>query len=313
MQPSFGNLMDVSGLFIALAQGGAIGYDEPLVRPLDTFRRRLAMALFVLGVCGPHSVRAEVRLRESTEFFDIGFVDGNPDQLWKGLQRNGPFAHTGIIVGTTKSNASLTRTVQQTAKGCLLKSAEVNMTLLVTLPAWSWRNSAPPEHQAYWDCVERTVTIHENRHVEIWKETAHGIDTTLSELTVPMPCADLNGRVTEVFNLLMQEGRARQATFDADDRKRQRYEKCLPPTPAGQRSAASQQPAHAAGSAAENGPDIHKPKVATPLAVADLQDGPGLFDGPVGMIVAIILSAIALAAFGLAGLRHIAAKSAKGG
>ena len=104
---------------------------------MDTFRRRLALALLVLGVCATSGVRAEVRLQESTEHFDIGFVEGNPDQLWKGLQRNGPFAHTGIIVGTTKSNASLTRTVQQTAKGCVVKTADVNMTLLVTLPAWS--------------------------------------------------------------------------------------------------------------------------------------------------------------------------------
>jgi predicted secreted Zn-dependent protease len=281
---------------------------------VDFKLRQFTLASFALGCCVADSSRAEVRLQERTEFFDIGFVSGDPDQLWKGLQRNGPVTHTGVIVGTTKSNISLSRTIQTTTAGCFVKSADVNLTLLVTLPAWSWRNSAPADHQAYWDCVERTVTVHENRHVGIWKETAQRIDTALNGMTVVQPCAELNARIGEVFGRLMQEGRSRQTAFDADDQKRQRYEKCMPVRSVEPRAAANPKPGQqAAGSAVKSGPDVRKPAAAVPLAVADPQDHPDLgtgpFDGAVGTIIAIILSAVAMAAFGLAAIRHVAAKA----
>jgi predicted secreted Zn-dependent protease len=281
---------------------------------MDTKLRRLAASLVVLACSGTSNGQAEVRLQERTEYFDIGFVSGDADQLWKGLKRNGPFTHTGTIVGTTKGHASVTRTVQQTPTGCFLRSADVNVSLIVTLPAWSWRNNAPPEHQAYWDCVERTVTIHENRHVEIWKETAHRINATLQRMTDAMPCAEVTARVSDVFNRQMQDSRGRQATFDADDQKRQRYEACMPVTSAAQRTAAA-----AAGPAtsARSGMAVASEAATRELIVgelsttADQADPSCFFDGPIGNLVVMGLLAIVLSAFGLAAVRHVMATAAK--
>jgi predicted secreted Zn-dependent protease len=279
---------------------------------MDQKRGQLLAALFVLGGIGTDASFAEVRIQQRTEFFDIGYVSGDPEQVRNGFRHNGPLVKGRLAWGVTSSKGvSLTKSVQPIGSGCAIKSADVSMSLVVTLPAWSWRNTAAPEQQAHWDCVERMVEVHENRHVEIWRETLHRIDKAVNDMTSAVPCGELNGRVQAVFDRLIAESRVRQAAFDIDDQKRRLYDQCRAPatgptavvTP---NTALQPGPSSMAiGVRAEGAPAT----VAEPQTVVSPLMSDDVFAGPISTVVIIVLAGLSAAAFALAALRYVTGKA----
>ncbi len=185
-------------------------------------------ALTVALAPGAH---ADVQYRETVRTYDISGLIETPDDIWKGIRRWGPSEmwRSGTVVGTARG---LVRTKYQSRRNeagrCSLTDMTVNVEVLIKLPTWDTIGSAPQHLQQYFACVRRTVTVHENRHAQIWYQTGARIaQASFAELD-NVPCKDFSRRASEVYRRVFMEGRHRQAEFDRADAARRRYDRCDP-------------------------------------------------------------------------------------
>ncbi len=262
-------------------------------------RRHLAGLAAALVLLLPTLAYGEVVYAEQVETYDVGTRGGTPNDLWKSIGRFGPKLDGSDAIGTTGGSVAwgpykATRTPQ----GCVIKDLKVDVSVKILLPEWQLSYTGTPASQAFWDCVVRTVTIHENRHAEIWRETGDRIDRALLGLG-PIPCNDVKSRVDQVARAIHGEGRERQAAFDAEDKRKRRYEQCFAlrnrPTAAGQPAgqeaprAAARAVAGAAGQRQAQAPAI--------------EGSDGLLDGFGSAILKFTLLAAALTAGYLGSMR----------
>lgn len=178
-------------------------------------------------IAGLQPLRSEVIYEERTERFEIGVREETPAAVWAALNRYGPLVDGRGAIGAAKASIRwYDIKIRRTAQGCMVDSAKVHVGVKLILPEWerAWR--VTPDMQSYWACVERTVTTHEQRHAEIWRETGERIDRGLRALSTPMACDELNVRIGETANRLYREGARRQLEFDEADRARPRYQMC---------------------------------------------------------------------------------------
>ena len=186
----------------------------------------------VVWLFGTTNLWAEVAYEERTETFEVLVSGKAPADIWKGIRNQRPFSFDETTVGNIQSKFGWSQTSERSARGCRLKSVEVRASMIITLPAWSGRDFAPPAQQSTWDCIERTVTTHEKTHARIWLETAHNIDRGMREISGWMPCAELEQKLTQTFNSIHDQGKQRQAAFDAEEQRNPRYQRCIPSRPA---------------------------------------------------------------------------------
>lgn len=179
----------------------------------------------VAGLLAP-AAQAVLHYEERTETFEIGAAATDGASIWQAIRRIGPEVGGTHAIGTTGAKTSWTRTLQRGPLGCKVKRIDVTMNVSLALPAWQGRSRAAPELQKYWDCVAKTVTTHEKRHAQIWREAGHKLDNELSTLTEWMPCGQLDEQLKETAERIQTEARGRQSAFDDEDRRRPRYEQC---------------------------------------------------------------------------------------
>ncbi len=203
---------------------------------MTTALRDAWFAVAVLIALAPAPLRAEVVYDERIENFEIGIRDGTAEDIWTAIRRYGPFIQGQHAVGSATGRLKWSDlSIARRGHDCRLERRAVSVSVVMTLPEWWRARSAPADQLDYWRCIERTVTIHEKRHAEIWRETAHAIDRALGRLDDWMPCDELRANIGATADRLYREGVSRQHGFDADDRRRQRYQQCpRPAIPAAQ-------------------------------------------------------------------------------
>lgn len=170
---------------------------------------------------------AQLSYEERIERFEIGVRDETPAAIWAALNRYGPLVDGRGAIGAAQARIRwYDMRTKRSARGCMLDSAKVQVSVTLILPEWerAWRTS--PDMQQYWACVERTVTTHEQRHAEIWRETGERIERSLQSLAAWMPCDELQLRIEDATNGHYKVGQRRQMEFDAADRRRPRYQLC---------------------------------------------------------------------------------------
>ena len=172
------------------------------------------------------AAQATLHYEERNETFEIVRPPRTPTSIWQAIRRFGPEAGGAHAIGTTAAKTSWTRTLQRGPLGCKVKTIDVTMNVALALPTWQGRSRATPELQKYWDCVAKTVSTHEKRHAQIWRDSGHKLDTELSALTDWMPCGQLDEQLKETADRIQSDARGRQAAFDDEDRRRPRYEQC---------------------------------------------------------------------------------------
>lgn len=191
--------------------------------------RACVLALLAVSCMNTTLARADVHYEEKIELFEVGARDGTPEQIWQGIRRWGPTGgdmHSrSVIVGQAGGKVSWKWSYAQGGGGCRVQRSDVFVAVVIRLPDWRYRAFASNEQKAYWDCIESTVTEHENRHAEIWRETGSEIDRAVSRLSASS-CGELNAVINATGNRIHADGQARQRTFDVEDGKRGRYERC---------------------------------------------------------------------------------------
>lgn len=197
---------------------------------MTTTLRDAWFAVAVLIALPPTPLRAEVVYEERAETFEIGVRDGTAEDIWTAIRRYGPFIQGKHAVGSATGRLKWSDlSIARRGHDCRLERRSVSVSVVMTLPEWWRARSAPADQLDYWRCIERTVTIHEKRHAEIWRETGHAIDRALGRLDDWMPCDELRATIGDTADRLYQEGIRRQHGFDADERRRQRYQQCQQP------------------------------------------------------------------------------------
>ncbi len=199
-------------------------------RPLQCRPFRVLLLLTLVLPLLPLTAQAEVVYRERVETFEIGVRDGLPEDIWTAIRRFGPFIQGKHAVGSAQGRLKWSGlSIARRGHTCRLEAHTVDVEVVMTLPEWWRARSAPADQLAYWQCIERTVTIHEKRHAEIWRETGEAIDRAFRRFDDWMPCDELRAAIGETGNRLFQEGARRQRVFDDEDRRRRRYEQCVRP------------------------------------------------------------------------------------
>ena len=122
--------------------------------------------------------------RQRAEHFDIsGFVNSRKE-MWDAIRDWGP-SGTGsrLIVGTAQPRFGYSYKFKKQGGRCYVQDLKVTVGVVLRLPEWNAKGLAKPELQRYFDCILRTVTVHEKRHGKIAYETGQQIERALvSEL-----------------------------------------------------------------------------------------------------------------------------------
>lgn len=247
---------------------------------IPTLCWRIAVA--ALAIVAAAHARAEVHFKEqATKRYDIWAREGTPEEVWKGVERYGPyFAKMGVhAIGLTELKQFEWKTRHlRSPLGCRIEHFDLDMAVTVSLPEWWQPKDVTPEQVDFWKCVLDTVTVHEHRHVAIWRETGQQIDAAVRQMTDWFPCETLGRSVNATVNRVLNAGSRRQAAFDAGEYKKPRYQKCQQAFERASAAAAGPkaQPPHTAAAATDwGGQDTASaaPAVQAPVAVAAASDG----------------------------------------
>ena len=182
----------------------------------------------VIGFALTTSVaHAETTFRQRAEYFDIsGFVNSRKE-MWNAIRDWGP-SGTGdrLIVGTAQPRFGYSYKFKKQGGRCYVKDLKVTVGVVLRLPEWNAKGLAKPELQRYFDCILRTVTVHEKRHGQIAYETGQRIERALISELDGSSCKGYKARANSIFHRVIADGGVRQSNFDRRDYARRRYQQC---------------------------------------------------------------------------------------
>lgn len=170
---------------------------------------------------------AGVDFTTRNSYYEISdFIDSRR-KLWQAIGMWGPRSKIhGSAIGTARQRIRYDRSVIRSGKRCSISNVNVTVSVVLTLPKWSNRDKASPYLQRYFDCVSRTVTVHEKRHAQISYETGQRLDAALHSELQYVPCEGFKRRESALVRQIYQHGRMRQRAFDRADYAKPRYQKC---------------------------------------------------------------------------------------
>lgn len=173
------------------------------------------------------TAHAETTFRQRAEYFDIsGFVNSRKE-MWDAIRDWGPSGTSGkLIVGTAQPRFGYSYKAKQQGGRCYVHDLKVSVGVVLRLPQWNAKGLAKPELQRYFDCVLRTVTVHEKRHGTIAYETGQQIERALLAELDGTQCKGYKARANSIFRRVIAEGGTRQNDFDRRDYARRRYQQC---------------------------------------------------------------------------------------
>ena len=185
-----------------------------------------AFAAFV-GSSIVSPVCAETTFRQRAEYFDIsGFVNSRKE-MWDAIRDWGPSGVGGrLIVGTAQPRFGYSYKFKKQGGQCFVTEMKVSVGVVLRLPQWNAKAFAKPELQQYFDCILRTVTVHEKRHGQIAYETGQQIERTMLSELDGSSCTGFKDRADTIFRRVIAKGGVRQSDFDRRDYARRRYQQC---------------------------------------------------------------------------------------
>ena len=195
----------------------------------------IGVVLVVASLVSSHAggVRAEMRYRERIEYFDISSRIDSRRALWQAIRDWGPSRHhyTGnsnnTIVGQAKPRFSYKYNLQERGGGrCYFRQLNVDVAVVIRLPAWHDKHDARPDLQRYYQCIFNTVTVHEKRHAQIAYEAGEEIEARFNSELDGSECRGFDEHAQKIFNNVLDQQNRRQMEFDRRDYARNRYQMC---------------------------------------------------------------------------------------
>ena len=173
------------------------------------------------------ATRADVVFKSDRVTYEIGANEDTKQSIWRGVRKWGPSVGGERAIGMATGNVRWRYRFSREPGGCRLTQFRVFVDVRLKLPSWRRERTAPQHITRYWQCVKRTVTIHEEGHAEIWRRTGRRINWAVNQMkNVVVPCGEVKSRVNNLAQPIYDRGRRQQATFDREDRRRKRYKLC---------------------------------------------------------------------------------------
>ena len=143
-------------------------------------------------------------------------------EIYDSLVANGPTSGSetiggGFAVGLTESEKSLEYVLSHTGRFiCEIESADINLSMVVTLPRHSSPSRLSPETLARWRAFEKDVAAHEQRHVDIHMSKMEEFERDLGNVTA-FDCDSLEETLTWRWESSNSFDGLAQATFHVSE------------------------------------------------------------------------------------------------
>lgn len=188
------------------------------------------VASVVLSNAG--TLQAEPHYRERIEYFDISSRINSRRDLWQAIRDWGPSRHHYVggsdstIVGMAKPRFGYEYELQRRGDRCHFRKLEVDVAIVIRLPAWDDKKHAEPDLQTYYQCILNTVTVHEKRHAQIAYEAGEEIEARFYSELDGTSCRGFDAHAKNIFDNVIHQQNRRQVDFDRRDYARNRYQQC---------------------------------------------------------------------------------------
>ncbi|MEW9615150.1 DUF922 domain-containing protein [Shinella sp. S4-D37] len=184
---------------------------------MTTTARLMALAALVCLAFQP--ARADTITSKTFAYFSVG--GRTAAELDEELSKRGPvMKHSGARhPGATRIKWGGSVTYVRRGSRCAVGEARVTLSTEIILPRWKHRKRATPSLALIWDTLSSDIKRHEERHAEIARNHARGLERTLRSLRPEADCERMQARVDRVTADAVSKHDADQARFDRIESK----------------------------------------------------------------------------------------------
>ncbi len=156
----------------------------------------------------------ETIIHKSVTYFSIGGTTAT--DIDREMLKRGPFSNnTGRRhPGATQIKFNGSASFVKRGGSCVIGGAKVSLSTKLILPRWKNRRKATQEMALIWDTLAADIKRHEERHAEIARTHARGLEKTILSLSPTRDCATLKARVNRVSQEAMIAHDKDQMRFD---------------------------------------------------------------------------------------------------
>jgi predicted secreted Zn-dependent protease len=184
---------------------------------MKTIARLMAVAALTSLAFQP--ARAETITSKSFAYFSVG--GRTAAELDAELSKRGPMMkHSGSRhPGATRIKWGGSVTYVRRGERCAVGEANVTLSTQIILPRWKNRKRTTASLALIWDTLSSDIKRHEERHAEIARHHARGLERTLKRLRPEADCERMQARVDRATADAVSEHDADQARFDKVESK----------------------------------------------------------------------------------------------
>ena len=184
---------------------------------MKTIARLMALAALTTLVFQP--VHAETITTKTFAYFSVG--GRTAAELDAELSKRGPVTKRSGSrhPGATRIKWGGSVTYVRRGSRCAVGEAKVTLSTQIILPRWKNRKRATPSLALIWDTLSSDIKRHEERHAEIARNHARGLERTLNRLRPEADCERMQARVDRVTADAVSKHDADQARFDRVESK----------------------------------------------------------------------------------------------
>lgn len=168
----------------------------------------------VLAALLPAAPAQAAQLIKTYAYFSVG--GATLESLEQELNKRGPkVTSTGMRhPGATEMQFFTKVTYEETAKGCRIAKASVNVKANIILPRWTARGKADAEVRLVWDTLSSDIKRHEESHALIAKNHARDLEAALKGLPRKKSCNALQPGIDAATQRILAAHDHEQERFD---------------------------------------------------------------------------------------------------
>jgi len=145
------------------------------------------------------SVGVRLETSQATSYYDVQGL--TTEDIFHFIESNGPTLEDGTRgSGITSVVWAYDWTGSQDGGGCKIDTMTIRADIAVLLPRHANETALPPALRENWDKYETGVTIHEQRHVDIYLDGADDMKAVMSEIGRQKDCQVLETEVESVWS-----------------------------------------------------------------------------------------------------------------
>jgi predicted secreted Zn-dependent protease len=196
--------IEPNGRYWISGDAGTFGFQDTQVCMSEKFR------LPVVATSVADAVK--VKVNRSTQYYSVR--GETTQEILGSLHTNSPMHVDG------KRASGVTSGSGRLAVACSPYTITIELNLLVTLPQHDQLDGLSEELKTRWQGLVASVTAHEERHVEIYRDTAQTMKNRMEAISISRPCEDIQQEIQSIWTTQQDEMKAAQARFDAEDAAR---------------------------------------------------------------------------------------------